>query len=210
MFILGKPAKVYNDPWPFAVIEDALPNDIAKYICDNFPTKDYPDMNRLEYDIGYMHVGPVKLDDEIFKEFFETNWYLRDRLVDTCHKIFNMENTGDCDYDQINYIVHDPRKADELIRGWHIDHECKKFQLILYLGTNSEKTTFELRNNKTIRKFDFRHNRLILFPNSDKAWHRFFFKNDERKTINFTINFKTKENMYRGMPKQYLTTIDKE
>ena len=173
MYLLNKDAEIFSEPWPHAIINDALPIEIADHLRDNFPE------HRL-------FSGPNN-SDEIFAEFSDVNFnIMADDIVAKCHDLMKVPYS-ECELDEISFINY---KYDnvELIRDWHLDGASKKFQMLYYLGESEAGGEIELTNGKDIKTLPYQHNRLFIWQNAPGTLHRFWSVNGSRKTISFVIN----------------------
>jgi hypothetical protein len=169
-----------------AVIEDALPKDVADYMLQNFVNEEFKRMD--QYDL-YQAMGRIRRGDKIFDDFWRLNSD-NETMLPEIHKRLNMSDISGR-LDQISFNRHDGDPNLSVARDWHTDLPGKKFQLIYYLGKSSDKVTFEMTDNPehgSKRSFNFQHNRLIIFENHPKAFHKFYYTKEDRCSIVLTVH----------------------
>lgn len=214
MFLLDKKPTIIEKPWKLAMIDDCLPTDVADHLASNYPefnrpTRHGPRPARIEtQDTGpYLKTSAAAhLDDEVFKHFFIENWSRKKELNEIAHEVLGIKESDNCEIERWNWMYAPPSDRTEEIRPWHVDQPEKKLQFILYLGDNTDFTTFEARyglNGETQFTMPFKHNRLIFWQAGIQTYHRFFYTEKDRKTLNLSsviknsgANNKETDNIY--------------
>lgn len=199
MFLLNKKPIVVNFPWKHLLIEDCLPIEIADELDENWnDTWKWGGINSGYR--GRIYSQP-NIDNKLHFEFFLENWNRRDELVEMCDYYFEDENKNQADFYHWKYIEYFPKNEDmdkELIRKWHTDIPDKKYHFLYYLGKHVEGNGYlEMKNDLSdspVLSYPFRHNRLLVFQNHEKAFHQFFYANGNRKTMNLTFKHRNPEN----------------
>ena len=168
--------KFYDEPYRHVVIDNALDIESIKKLNSDFT------------------------DISVFKTINNDN---RDDICSMVNKLFNtdyeLEFEGIYEYSLYNG-EDDGNYA--LLRDSHIDGASKKFQIILYIGNdNIEYGQFEFMEENdiggfdVIKRIDSVHNRILIFENSENAWHRFWsIPQIRRKTINIPLVEKSNKN----------------
>jgi hypothetical protein len=187
--------KIIECPWKLAVIDNVLPIEIADYLRDHFPRGDTERLKDF-----FQHSGPANMDNPIFEQFFMENWISRDEIHRRAHEILDIPTPEDSAPTRWNYTYFPAGNPTETIRDWHVDLEDKKVQYILYLGHTSMETTLECgEKGKAHYSMPFIHNRLVFWHATDTSWHRFFYCNKDRFTVNLTSQMTWSKTNYVGL-----------
>lgn len=183
MYLLNNEYTYFDNPWPHIVIDNALPADVADYMLTNFPAvgSSHKEQKQDRF-VGYP-------EDPIFKEFIAINEERKEELYSTLNTIFKQPEqplyNARCSFKCIP--AHDGFKV---VKPWHTDKADKKYMILLYLG-GGPGGWYEMGNpvTKQLKKYDFVHNRLLIYNNSDISFHRFFASTVPRRTISFAAKF---------------------
>lgn len=206
MFLLEQPGEMHFCPWKLALVPNALPQEVADHIRDNFPSMKFSiTRNKMLHQLN----GPGNIkEDPIFKEFFETNWNRRDEIHKTACEILEVENPDDSKITR--WMYSSVMNGDPLVpvRDWHYDLASKTLQFILYLGDNSDTITFEAgyaKNEPATFGIPLVHNTLIFWESTPNSWHRFFPTAEGRRyTMNMTSQLNDTDTDYIGL-EEYVT-----
>ena len=203
VFLLDKVPEYISEPWELAVIDNCLPQETADYLRDNWPTQ-FDDEINPNY---YQRLGPANMQDPIFKKFFEENWKRREEIKVMAHSYLGMcTTTFDNQLSRWNWMYCNRDDNNKLVRDWHTDNPDKKIQFILYLGEDTDYTTFEMANFEgDVHSMPFKHNRLVFWKATDKTLHRFYFTKFPRKTLNLTCLYNRSNEHYWNIPNEYTT-----
>lgn len=204
MFLLDKVPEYISEPWELAVIDNCLPLETADYLRDNWPTQ-FDDEINPNY---YQRLGPANMQDPVFEEFFKENWKRREEIKVMAHSYLGMcTTTFDNQLSRWNWMFCNRDDNTKLVRDWHTDNPDKKIQFILYLGEDTDYTTFEMANFEgDVHSMPFKHNRLVFWKATDKTLHRFYFTKFPRKTLNLTCLYNRSNEHYWNIPDEYTTT----
>jgi hypothetical protein len=184
MYLFEKEYTFNTHPYPYLIIENVLPKDVADKLAEEFPT-----------DLGW---GTDKYNainypkDSIWEEFYNTNMsHIRD-IIDILDTAFQKEPSETNRVPKVNYTYYEDTEK-RMLRGWHVDAEDKKYQILLYLGDLLEGGEIEMWNGTDIVSFPFKHNRMIAWYNNTNpdngilTHHRYFSGNGGRKVFNIPI-----------------------
>ena len=208
VFLLDKKPTIIEKPWKLAIIDDCLPTDIADYLAFNYPQFNDPTIINTGSGPYLKKSALANLDDKIFKDFFVENWSRKSELNQIAHEELGIKMNDDCEIERWNWMYAEPNDRTKEIRPWHVDQPEKKLQFILYLGDNTDFTTFEARygNGETQFTMPFKHNRLIFWQAGIQTYHRFFYTEKDRKTLNLSSvikdcgsNNKETDNIYENI-----------
>jgi hypothetical protein len=202
VFLLDKVPEYIDKPWEMAVIDDCLPQETADYLRDNWP-KQFDDEINQNY---YQRLGPANMQDPIFKEFFEENWNRREEIKVMAHSYLGLcTTTFDNQLSRWNWMYCNKDNNTKLVRDWHTDNADKKIQFILYLGEDTDYTTFEMGDSEgdNVKSLPFKHNRLVFWHATEKSFHRFYFTKFPRKTLNLTCLYNRSTEHYWNIPNEY-------
>ena len=183
MYLLQNEYTYFDDPWPHIIVDNALPADVAEYMLQNFPSPGASEKEQRQHKF----LGTP--EDRIFKEFIDINESRKQEFHSTLNSIFGQPSeelyNARCTFKCIP--AHDGFKV---IKPWHTDMPDKRYVVLLYLG-GGPGGWYELGNpiTKQLKKYDFVHNRLIIYNNSSIAFHRFFASDVSRRTISFGVKF---------------------
>jgi len=202
VFLLDKVPEYIDKPWEMAVIDDCLPQETADYLRDNWPTQFDDEINQNYY----QRLGPANMQDPIFKEFFEENWNRREEIKVMAHSYLGLcTTTFDNQLSRWNWMYCNKDNNTKLVRDWHTDNADKKIQFILYLGEDTDYTTFEMGDSEgeNVKSLPFKHNRLVFWHATEKSFHRFYFTKFPRKTLNLTCLYNRSTEHYWNIPDEY-------
>ena len=146
-------------------------------------------------------VWSTRVKDPVFKEFFEENWNRREEIKVMAHSYLGMcTTTFDNQLSRWNWMFCNSDDNTKLVRDWHTDNADKKIQFILYLGEDTDYTTFEMSNFEgDVHSMPFKHNRLVFWKATEKTLHRFYFTKFPRKTLNLTCLYNRSNEHYWGL-----------
>lgn len=167
MNIFEKNLVVQNNPWPHVEIENFLKQDFATEVVTKFHDQQFRD-NWWAY---------IKENEEKYLKL----------IGDTFN--FNMELLQ---LEEFNWVPWPGTETRERLKPIHVDGRAKKFQILMYFGTdtpNGGELTFNDGESETVLKnFPFKHNRLIMWPSNRTTYHTFYsLINDTRYTLNIPI-----------------------
>jgi len=166
LFLFQNKYTYFESPWPHIVIDNCLPDDIAKELSDTFLEK-------------------TELWDELKNQNMNSLYKMNVLLSG----IFNKDLVN-VYTDEWNLNVHVASTETELIRDWHIDGLDKRYQIILYLG-DMKCGQYEMKNKDGWTKtIPYKHNRLLAWYNNttdNPTYHRFWTGDKDRHTVNMPI-----------------------
>lgn len=185
MFLLKNTPHVHNDPFPHFVIDNALPEDVASYMLDNFP-----DAGPSAKEQKYNQVRGGYKDDAVFASFESLNDLMQDDIFELVDDAFTDFTTDQYTLSDFTYRKEPPQWPPVLLKDWHIDQPNKKYHAMVYLG-DGDGGWLEMRNDKRNieKRYEYTHNRLIMWRNDADALHRFWTSNNSRHTIGFAVQY---------------------
>jgi hypothetical protein len=184
MYLLNNTIQYIEDPWPHIIINNALPIDVADYMLANFPVTGDTQKERLQNKfIGY----PA---DSVFEEFHEINTDRQQEFHSTLNMLFSQQEE-DLINTRYSFKVTNPSDPYKIKKKWHTDASDKKYKILVYLGSG-EGGWLELGNPETrqLKRYEYKHNRAIIYNNSKLSFHRFYSSNVPRYTLGFSVKFK--------------------
>lgn len=201
MYLLNNTIQYLDEPWPHIVIDNVLPNDVAGYMLANFPSAGSSEKEQRQNKfIGYS-------DDPVFKEFHDINEARQQEFHETLNDIFSQPKE-DLINTRYSFKTTKPREVYQVEKKWHTDKSDKKYKVLIYLGSG-KGGWYEMANpdTKQIKKYEYQHNRAIIYNNSEQCFHRFYSSNVDRHTIGFSVKFKDPSktnygNKYAGLQMQ--------
>lgn len=185
MYLLKNTAQVYKDPWPHIVINNVLPEDVANYMLNKFPDPG-PSAKEQKYN---QRRGGYK-DDPTFANFELENELAKVCLFEDIDDAFNDLTTDEYTLSDFTYRKQPPQWPPVLLKDWHTDLPNKKYHAMIYLGEGNGGW-LEMRDEKRNleKRYEYTHNRMILWRNADDTLHRFWSSDNCRHTIGFAIEY---------------------
>ena len=173
-----------EDPFPYIVIDNFLPNHIAKRLSNEFPA--YDDEIWFDYNNRIEHKRLL------------SDWR---KFPETTYQIFSFFNSKWM-LNTLSNLINSPLVEDQGLHGggWHIhsnggklnphlDYSIhpmlkmqRKLNLIVYLSEDWNKEygghfglwdqhPTELRANNLVKEIEIKFNRAVLFDTTKKSWH---------------------------------------
>ena len=202
MYLLDNEIQYVNDPWPHIVIENALPIDVADYMLANFPSPGSSEKEQRQNKfIGYP-------EDPVFQEFHQVNDARQSEFHSTLNNIFS-QPSEELVNTRYSFKNTKPYEMYQIEKKWHTDKSDKKYMVLLYLGSG-EAGWYEMGNPETgqLRKYEYKHNRAIIYNNSEVSFHRFYSSNVDRYTMAFAVKFKDPNKANYGTKYEHLQMRD--
>ncbi len=202
MYLLNGNIEYYESPWPHIVINNVLPDDVADYMLRNFPT---PGSSEKEQRQKKFLGCP---DDLVFQEFAVENMSRQREFHTALNEIFKQPHE-DLSNGRLSFKCSEPRESFQVLKKWHTDAADKKYKVLMYLGSG-EGGWLELGNplTKELKRYEYTHNRAVIYNNSELAFHQFYSASVNRYTIGFSVKFNDPTKLNYGNTFQHLQMSD--
>lgn len=183
MYLLDNQFEVIEQPWKHIVVNDVLPPDVAKYMLENFPQPGNSEKEQRQN----KYLGCP--EDPVFKEFWAANMKKEKDFHSTLNKVFGHDEDL-LENGRLSFKCSVPRQSYEVLKKWHTDASDKRYKILIYLGSG-DGGWLELGNpiTRETKRYDYAHNRAVIYDNSSVAFHRFYSADVNRYTIGFSVKF---------------------